>query len=128
MASGLGVIKFDPGCKRMAVACYAGAISVFRGRCQSLPDNRVFKGAAQIAELAANPGTQRVHTPEEWFNRRPAARLAADEAVSGNIQQLAEKEQITSILRTGLNIVTRALLPGIRSCRFSQFGWPLALE
>jgi DNA-binding beta-propeller fold protein YncE len=76
------VIKFDPGMKRIYVACYSGAISVFEqddpSHYRKLEDFRV---PEKVHSLAVDLETHRVYTPEEWANGKPASRMTVYEPV-----------------------------------------------
>lgn len=81
-AKGGDVIAFDPGLKRIYVACYDGAISVFQednpSHFQKLGDVPVQR---KVHSLAIDPATHRVYAPEEQENGAPAARIAVFEVV-----------------------------------------------
>jgi YVTN family beta-propeller protein len=83
MASGPDVIKFDPGLKRIYVACSSGAISVFQmddpDHYRKLEDFPVQK---RVHSLAVDPETHRVYAPEQEANGRAVARMAVYDAVS----------------------------------------------
>lgn len=76
MADGADVIKFDPGLKRIYVACYSGAISVFQ---QDDPDHYRklddFPTQRKVHSLAVDERTHRVYAPEEQENSKPVARM-----------------------------------------------------
>jgi DNA-binding beta-propeller fold protein YncE len=82
MASGPDVTKFDPGLKRIYVACSSGAISVFQmddpDHYRKLEDFRVQK---KVHSLAVDPDTHRVYAPEQEADGKPVARMAVYEAV-----------------------------------------------
>ena len=82
MADGPDVIKFDPGLRRIYVACYSGAISVFQ---QDDPDHyrklEDFPTQHKVHSLAVDTRTHRVYAPEEEENGRPVAKMAIYEAV-----------------------------------------------
>lgn len=82
MADGPDVIKFDPALKRIYVACYSGAISVFQ---QDDPDHyrklEDFPTQKKVHSLAVDERTHRVYTPEEQENGKPAARMIVYGAV-----------------------------------------------
>jgi DNA-binding beta-propeller fold protein YncE len=84
MAGGPDVIKFDPGLRRIYVACYSGAISVFH---QDDPNHyrkiEDFKVQHAVHSLAVDPETHRVYTPEQEENGKPVARMIVYEAVIG---------------------------------------------
>jgi DNA-binding beta-propeller fold protein YncE len=81
-AGGGDVIAFDPGLKRIYVACYDGAISVFQeddpAHFRKLGDVPVQK---KVHSLAIDPETHRVYAPEQEENGAPAAKIAVFEAV-----------------------------------------------
>jgi DNA-binding beta-propeller fold protein YncE len=81
-AKGGDVIAFDPGLKRIYVACYDGAISVFgeedRMHFRKLGDVPVEK---KVHSLAIDTSNHQVYAPEQEENGRPAARIAVFEAV-----------------------------------------------
>jgi YVTN family beta-propeller protein len=82
MADGPDVIKFDPGLKRIYVACYSGAISVFQ---QDDPDHyrkvEDFPTQHKVHSLAVDERTHRVYAPEEQENSKPVARMIVYEPV-----------------------------------------------
>jgi DNA-binding beta-propeller fold protein YncE len=82
MASGPDVIKFDPGLKRVYVACGSGAISVFQmddpDHCRKLEDFPVQK---KVHSLAVDPETHRVYAPEQEADGKAVARMAVYEAI-----------------------------------------------
>jgi YVTN family beta-propeller protein len=81
-AKGGDVIAFDPGLKRVYVACYDGAISVFQEddptHFRKLGDVPVQK---KVHSLAVDPESHRVYAPEQEENGAPAARIAIFEVV-----------------------------------------------
>jgi len=82
MASGPDVIKFDPGLKRIYVACGSGAISVFQmddpDHYRKLEDFPVQK---KVHSLAVDPETHRVYAPEQEADGKAVARMAVYEAL-----------------------------------------------
>ncbi len=80
MAEGPDVIKFDPGLKRIYVACSSGAISVFQmddpDHYRKLEDFPVQK---KVHSLAVDPETHRVYAPEQEADGRPVARMGVYE-------------------------------------------------
>ena len=82
MASGPDVIKFDPGLKRIYVACSSGAISVFQmddpDHYRKLEDFRVQK---KVHSLAVDPETHRFYAPEQEEDGNAVARMVVYEAV-----------------------------------------------
>jgi DNA-binding beta-propeller fold protein YncE len=81
-AKGGDVIAFDPGLKRIYVACYDGAISVFQeddpAHFRKLGDVPVEK---KVHSLAVDVTTHRVYAPEQEEKGAPAARIAIFDAV-----------------------------------------------
>src|SRR5437763_2882724 len=81
-AKGGDVIAFDPGLKRIYVACYEGAISVFQEDDQShfrkLGDVPMQK---KVHSLAIDLSNHRVYVPEQEENGAPAAKIVVFEAV-----------------------------------------------
>jgi len=81
-ARGGDVIAFDPGLKRIYVACYDGAISIFQEddptHFRKLGDVPVQK---KVHSLAINLSNHRVYAPEQEENGAPAAKIAIFEAV-----------------------------------------------
>jgi DNA-binding beta-propeller fold protein YncE len=82
LAGGPDVIKFDPGLRRIYVACYSGAISVFHqndaDHYRKLEDFRVQRA---VHSLAVDLKTHRVYTPEQEEDGKPVARMVVYEAV-----------------------------------------------
>jgi len=75
------VVAYDAGLHRVYIACYSGAISVFKeegDRLRKLGDVRVEK---KVHSLAVDPATHKVYAPEQEENGNPAARIAIFEAV-----------------------------------------------
>jgi DNA-binding beta-propeller fold protein YncE len=83
LAGGPDVIKFDPGLRRIYVACYSGAISVFHqddaDHYQKVEDFRVQHA---VHTIAVDLATHRLYTPEQEENGKPVARMVVYEAVS----------------------------------------------
>ena len=81
-AKGGDVIAFDPGMKRIYVACYDGAISVFQEddatHFRKLGDVPVQK---KVHSLAIDPENHRVYAPEQEENGAPAAKIVVFEVV-----------------------------------------------
>ena len=81
-AAGGDVVKFDPGLKRIYVACSSGAISVFQeddaNHFRKLEDFPVQK---KVHSLAVDVKTHRVYTPEEQEDGHPVSRMVVYEAV-----------------------------------------------
>jgi DNA-binding beta-propeller fold protein YncE len=82
MAVGADVIKYDPGLRRIYVACFSGAISVFR---EDDPDHyrklQDFRVQPKVHSLAVDPVTHRVYTPEQQEDGKPVAKMIVYEAV-----------------------------------------------
>jgi len=82
MAAGADVIKYDPGLRRIYVACFSGAISVFHednpNHYRKLED---FPVQHAVHSLAVDPVTHRVYTPEQQENGKPVAKMIVYEAV-----------------------------------------------
>jgi DNA-binding beta-propeller fold protein YncE len=82
MPGGPDVIKFDPGLKRIYVACYSGAIAVFQ---QDDPDHyrklEDFRVQHAVHTLAVDLGTHRLYTPEQEEDGKPVARMVVYDAV-----------------------------------------------
>ncbi len=83
LARGPDVIKFDPGLKRIYVACSSGAISVFQmddpDHYRKLEDFPVQK---KVHSLAVDPDTHRIYAPEQEEDGKPVARMVVYEAVT----------------------------------------------
>ena len=83
MAVGPDVIKFDPGLKRIYVACSSGAISIFQ---MDDPDHyrklEDFPVPKKVHSLAVDPETHRVYEPEQEADGKAVARMAVYEAVT----------------------------------------------
>ena len=76
------VIKYDPGLKRIYVACYSGAISVIQ---EDDPDHfrklEDFSVQHKVHSLAVDERTHRVYVPEEEENGQGVARMIVFEPV-----------------------------------------------
>jgi hypothetical protein len=85
IADGGDVIKYDPGLKRIYVACYSGAISVFQEddpeHFRKLEDFRV---QHKVHSLAVDERTHRVYAPEEEENGNPVARMIVYEPLDSH--------------------------------------------
>src|SRR5437763_16726117 len=81
-AKGGDVIAFDAGLKRIYVACYTGAISVFQENdpthFRKLGDVPVQK---RVHSLAIDLSNHRVYVPEQEENGAPAAKIVVFEVV-----------------------------------------------
>lgn len=82
IAEGGDVIKYDPGLKRIYVACYSGAISVFQ---EDDPDHfrklEDFPVQRKVHSLAVDERTHLLYVPEEEENGQPMARMIVYEPV-----------------------------------------------
>jgi len=82
LAGGPDVIKFDPGLRRIYVACYSGAISVFHqddaDHYRKLEDFRVQHA---VHTVAVDLKTHRLYTPEQQEDGKPVARVVVYEAI-----------------------------------------------
>ena len=82
LPSGPDVIKFDPGLRRIYVACSSGAISVFQmddpDHYRKLEDFPVQK---KVHSLAVDPETHRVYALEQEADRKAVARMVIYEAI-----------------------------------------------
>jgi DNA-binding beta-propeller fold protein YncE len=82
LASGGDVVKYDPGLKRIYVACYSGAISVFReddaAHFIKLEDFPVQK---KVHSLAVDKNTHRVYAPEQEEDGKPVSRMVIYDAL-----------------------------------------------
>jgi DNA-binding beta-propeller fold protein YncE len=80
---GSDVVKFDPGLKRVYVACSSGAISVIQ---EDDPDHfrklEDFPVETNVHSLAVDAETHRVYAPEEQEKGKPVARMVIYEAVT----------------------------------------------
>jgi hypothetical protein len=85
MPAGADVVKFDPGLRRIYVACSSGFISVFEARdpdhYQKLEDFPVEK---MVHSLAVDLATHRVYAPEQEERGQPVARMVVYEAISSD--------------------------------------------
>jgi YVTN family beta-propeller protein len=82
LPDGGDVVAYDPGLRRIYVACYSGFISVFREddtqHVRKLADIPVEK---KVHCLAVHMNTHKIYVPEQEENGRPAARIAIFDAV-----------------------------------------------
>ena len=82
LAGGPDVIKFDPGLRRIYVACYSGAISVFHeddaDHYRKLEDFRVQHA---VHTVAVDLKTHKLYTPEQEEDGKPVARMVVYDAV-----------------------------------------------
>src|SRR5262245_16514084 len=83
MAKDADVVQFDPGLRRIYVACSIGAISVFQmdspDRFRKLEDVPVPK---KVHSLVVDERTHRVYAPAEQDQGRPVAKMLVFEAIS----------------------------------------------
>jgi YVTN family beta-propeller protein len=83
MAKGADVVMFDPGLRRIYVACGSGSISVFQmddpTHFRKLKDVPV---EPKIHSLAVDPKTHRVYAPAEQEKGKPASKMFVFEAVT----------------------------------------------
>jgi DNA-binding beta-propeller fold protein YncE len=82
LPGGPDVIKFDPGLRRIYVACYSGAIAVFHqddaDHYRKLEDFRVQHA---VHTVAVDLKTHKLYTPEQEEDGKPVARMVVYEAV-----------------------------------------------
>jgi YVTN family beta-propeller protein len=82
LPGGPDVIKFDPGVRRIYVACYSGAIAVFHqddaDRYRKLEDFRVQHA---VHTVAVDLKTHKLYTPEQEEDGKPVARMVVYEAL-----------------------------------------------
>ena len=83
LPGGPDVIKFDPGLRRIYVACYSGAIAVFHqddaDHYRKLEDFRVQHA---VHTVAVDLKTHKLYTPEQEEDGKPVARMVVYEAVA----------------------------------------------
>src|SRR5947208_1894912 len=83
LPGGPDVIKFDPGLRRIYVACYSGAIAVFHqddaDHYRKLEDLRVQRA---VHTVAVDLKTHKLYTPEQEEDGKPVARMVVYEAVA----------------------------------------------
>lgn len=82
MAAGADVIKYDPGLRRIYVACFSGSISIFQ---EDDPDHyrklQDFPVQYKVHSLAVDPTTHRVYAPEQQENGKPVSRMVIYQAL-----------------------------------------------
>ncbi|HEX7288059.1 MAG TPA: hypothetical protein VF532_17875 [Candidatus Angelobacter sp.] len=80
MAEGGDVIKFDPGVNRIYVACYSGAISIFKeidpNHFEKIAD---FPTEKRAHSMAVDERTHRIYVPLEQAGGKPAAKMVVYE-------------------------------------------------
>jgi DNA-binding beta-propeller fold protein YncE len=82
LAGGPDVIKFDPGLRRIYVACYSGAISVFhQDDADHYSKREDFCVQHAVHTVAVDLKTHRLYTPEQEEDGKPVARMMVYEAV-----------------------------------------------
>jgi hypothetical protein len=88
------LIKFDPGLRRVYVACYSGAIAVFQqddpGR-RGKPED--FHVQHAVYTLAVNLRTHRVYKPEQEEDDKAVARMIIYKAVAHPMELLQSLTQ-----------------------------------
>ena len=84
MAKGADVVQYDPGLRRIYVACSTGSISVFQAddleHVRKIED---FPVERKVHSLAVDVKTHRVYAPEEEEQGRPVARMVVFDALIG---------------------------------------------
>jgi DNA-binding beta-propeller fold protein YncE len=82
MAEGGDVIKFDPGLNRVYVACYSGAISIFKeidpNHFEKIAD---FPAEKKTHSMAVDERTHRIYVPLEQAGGQPAAKMVVYEPI-----------------------------------------------
>src|SRR5215467_10635275 len=82
LAGGPDVIKFDPGLRRIYVACYSGAIAVFyQGDADHYRKLEDFRVQHAVHTVAVDLKTHKLYTPEQEEDGKPVARMVVYEAV-----------------------------------------------
>lgn len=84
MAKGADVVQYDPGLRRIYVACASGFISVFQAadpehvrKVEDFPVER------KIHSLAVDVKTHRIYAPEEEEEGRPVSKMVVFDALVG---------------------------------------------
>jgi len=84
MAKGADVIQYDPGLRRIYVACSSGFISVFQvDDSEHVRKIEDFPVERKVHSLAVDVMTHRVYAPEEEEQGRPVARMVVFDALIG---------------------------------------------
>ena len=84
MAKGADVVEYDPGLRRIYVACSSGFISVFQvDDPQHVRKIEDFPVERKVHSLAVDVNTHRVYAPEEEEQGRPVARMVVFDALIG---------------------------------------------
>ena len=90
LPDGGDVVAYDPGLRRVYVACYSGAISVFHEddaqHVRKLADVPVEK---KVHSLGIDLSTHKLYVPEQEEHGHPAARIAIYDAVADPSEQSA---------------------------------------
>jgi DNA-binding beta-propeller fold protein YncE len=81
MASGGDVIKYDVGLKRVYVACYSGAISIFQDRGGLFKKLEDFQVQPKVHSLAVDSENHRVYAPEQEEDGKPVSRMIIYDAL-----------------------------------------------
>ena len=85
LPSGVDVIAYDSGLKRVYAACYSGAISVIQvddsTHFRKLED---FKVQAKVHSLAVNFESHKIYVPEQEEDGKPVSKLIIYDAVVEN--------------------------------------------
>ena len=83
LSGGPDVIKFDAGLRRIYVACYSGAISVFHeDNADHYRTLENFRVQHAVHSLAVDLKTHRVYAPEQEEDGKPVARMVVYDAVT----------------------------------------------
>ena len=82
LAGGPDVIKFDPGLRRIYVACYSGAISVFhQDDADHYTKREDFRVQHAVHTVAVDLKSHRLYAPEQEEDGKPVARMGVYEAL-----------------------------------------------
>jgi DNA-binding beta-propeller fold protein YncE len=85
MAGGSDVVKYDPGLKRIYVACYDGFISVFHeDDAMHFTKLEDFKVQKKVHSLTFDKFTHKVYVPEQEEDGKPVSRMIVYDAVINN--------------------------------------------
>jgi YVTN family beta-propeller protein len=88
LPDGGDVVAYDPGLRRIYVACYSGFISVFReDDTQHVRKLADIPAEKKVHSLAVHMNTHKIYVPEQEENGRPAARIAIFDAVVSPAEQ-----------------------------------------
>jgi hypothetical protein len=84
MAKGADVVQYDPGLRRIYVACSSGFISVFQvDDPEHVRKIEHFPVKRKVHSLAVDVETHRVYAPKEEDQGRPVARMVIFDALVG---------------------------------------------